>query len=92
MEIPDGVYDVLFTVNGDKASGLVLIRDGSVKLVFLARHSLGDPLHPLTWLELDRALLHNSPDEFFWQYEYTGPVDLSKIERIPQRGTFPEPE
>jgi len=91
MEITDGLHEVFFTADEPRSSGTVLIRAGSAKLVLLSMRSQEEPLRLVTWVELDPRLFQPSPDDSLWKYEYTGHVDFSKVERIPQRGTFPDP-
>ena len=79
MEIPDGLYDVHFTVGENKSGAKVLIEGKRARLIVRGTFLPEGRLHLEAWLELDRALLHHSPDKTFWQYAYLGDLDFSKL-------------
>lgn len=89
MQIPDGLYDVLFTVNESKSGGEVVVQGTRARLILLGTHLPEGRRRLEAWLELDRELLHHSPDKSFWHYAYLGDLDFSKRVDTPQGEIFP---
>jgi hypothetical protein len=92
--IPDGLYDVYFELGTDKTKtgGQVLVEGKRVRLIRRATRLPENRLRLEAWLELDRELLHHSPDKAFWHYAYLGDPDFSMTVDTQQTGISPVPE
>jgi hypothetical protein len=94
VDISDGLYDVYFEIGTDrtKTGGQVLVERERARLIRRATRLSENRLHLEAWLELDRELLHHSPDKSFWHYAYLGDLDFSKTVETHQTRFSPVPE